>query len=215
MVPEPTSVAAALQAASGDELQLASLPLPSLLNLRGRPEDAEFLSAVEATAGVSLPVSPNRWNRGAHRDALWLGPDEWLLIGQEQDSDVLEESIRRARPADPWLAVVDLTHNFTGFALRGTRTRELLAKGCSLDLHASVFTAGDCAQTLLAGTRVLLRALDNAAVDLMVRNSFAHYTAAWLIDAAAEFGAAGDAATIDVAQGTGAVADGGTVAQRD
>ena len=35
-------------------------------------------------------------------------------------------------------------------SLSGAAVRNVLAKGCSLDLHSSKFRAGKCAQSLLA-----------------------------------------------------------------
>jgi sarcosine oxidase subunit gamma len=75
--------------------------------------------------------------------------------------------------------------------LSGTRSRELLAKGCSLDLRPRSFRAGHCAQTVLAHASVLLQSTDAAPVwRLYVRNSVANYLATWLLDAIAEFRAA-------------------------
>ena len=68
--------------------------------------------------------------------------------------------------------------------------RDVLAKGCSLDLHPTVFGPGTAAQTMLGLAGVVLIALDDAGTDyrILVRASFARYLADWLIDAAEEFG---------------------------
>ncbi len=71
--------------------------------------------------------------------------------------------------------------------------RDLLAKGCSLDLHPTVFRKGTAAQTMLGLAGVVLIALDDAGADyrILVRSTFARYLADWLIDAAEEFGVGG------------------------
>ena len=75
--------------------------------------------------------------------------------------------------------------------LTGSRVRDLLAKGCSIDLHPRVFTPGTAVQTTIGQAGVILLALSDAGDDflVLVRSSFAGYLADWLLDAAQEFGA--------------------------
>ncbi|HET6628427.1 MAG TPA: sarcosine oxidase subunit gamma family protein [Woeseiaceae bacterium] len=182
----PDAIAGELAAASSDAVRIELLPYRSVLNVRG-PATETFVHAVERQSGVALPLAPNRWNGSDRRAAIWLGPDEWLLAAPDGEARALETAIRDACPDEPWLSVVDVSHNYTSFALSGPGTRELLAGGCPLDLHPAAFGAGRCAQTLLAKTRVLLRALDDGnAIELWVRNSFARYTAQWLLASSAE-----------------------------
>ncbi len=177
--------AGALAAVSGDAVRLELVPPRSVLNIRG-PATEMFAGAVEGVFGVVPPLGPNRWAGTRDRAALWLGPDEWLLLASDGSSRALEQSLREVCAEEPWLAVTDLSHNYTTLRLSGCCGRELLAKGCALDLHPTAFQAGACAQTLLARTRVILRAVDDA-IELWIRNSFASYTAQWLLDAAAEY----------------------------
>ena len=76
-----------------------------------------------------------------------------------------------------------------GLRLTGLRVRDVLAKGCSIDLHPRVFGRGRSAQTALGQAGVVLLALSDAADDVvvLVRSSFAGYLADWLLDAALEF----------------------------
>ena len=69
--------------------------------------------------------------------------------------------------------------------------RDLLAKGCPVDLHPSVFDVGQCAQSHLAKAPILLRQVDREPTfEIIVRRSFADYFWTWLEDAAAEYGLA-------------------------
>ena len=170
---------------SGAAVRLEVVPPRTVLNLRG-PATAKFAGAVAAVFGNALPLEPNRWTGTGGRAAIWLGPDEWLLVAPNGASLNVKEELQKATPDEPWLSVVDVSHNYTALRLSGPRVRELLAKGCALDLHGSRFSAGDCAQTLLAKTRVILCAVDDGS-ELWIRNSFAAYTLRWLLDASAEF----------------------------
>ena len=91
----------------------------------------------------------------------------------------------RASFAPDWGSVVDVSANRTVIELSGPRARELLAHGCSLDLHPRSFGPGDCAQTLLAQTAVILWQTDDAPTfKIFVRASFAAHLTRWLADAA-------------------------------
>ena len=59
---------------------------------------------------------------------------------------------------------------------QGETARNLIAKGCPLDLHPRVFAAGRCAQSVLAKADVTLHQLDEEpSYDLFVLCSFADY----------------------------------------
>lgn len=171
---------------SSDALRIEVLPGCSVVNLRGAPADQSLVTDVQRVLGVELPLEPCRWHGDARLAAVWLGPDEWLLVARDEEAGRIEGRVREARPNDPWLSVVDVSHNYTRLSLSGTGIRALLAKGCALDLHPDVFTPGNCAQTLLAACRVLLCAIDAVSFEVWVRNSFARHLAEWLLDAAAE-----------------------------
>jgi sarcosine oxidase subunit gamma len=84
-----------------------------------------------------------------------------------------------------------------GVDLAGPRAAELLAKGCSIDLHPRAFPPGRCAQTLLARANVVVWHLGEPLRDggyrVLTGASFAGYLADWLVDAAGEY--AGQAGT--------------------
>jgi sarcosine oxidase subunit gamma len=73
--------------------------------------------------------------------------------------------------------------------LRGSASREVLGKGCALDLHPRAFGEGAAAQTILGQAGVILLAVDGSASDyrILIRSSFARYLADWLLDAAGEY----------------------------
>jgi sarcosine oxidase subunit gamma len=85
-------------------------------------------------------------------------------------------------------AAVDVSGQRVSLTLRGQHVRDVLAKGCALDLHRTVFRPGSSAQTTLGRAGVALLAGDGPdEFTVLVRQSFAGYLADWLIDAAEEF----------------------------
>lgn len=181
---------AAAEAPARTGITLSERPFRAMLNLRGDPADAGFLSAVRTAAGVELPVEPNTTRRAGSLTALWLGPDEWLLTAPAGEERVLVPAIRAAL-GDRHAAVVDLTESRTVIAVSGAPTRDLLAKGCTLDLHPRAFKVGACAQSGLARAGALLHLVDETPTfEITILRSFADYMWVWLADAAREYGVA-------------------------
>jgi sarcosine oxidase subunit gamma len=179
----------ALAQASSDAVRLAARPALSQIGLRLDPSDADALGAVGRSLGLVLPVEPNRVAGDADGGiaALWLGPDEWLVVAPEAEGAGLLRELGKALGGHH-ASVVDVSAARGVLRLSGLRVREVLAKGCRLDLHASVFKPGQCVQTALARALVLICAVDETPIfDLYVRPSFAHYTTHWLLDAMAEY----------------------------
>jgi sarcosine oxidase, subunit gamma len=165
--------------------RLLEQPFPAQVGLRVAPGSAAA-DRVEAALGVELPLQPNTVSRAGSRHAMWLGPDEWLVVeptGGEADTEAL---LRRALAGEG--AAVDLSANRTVLILAGPDARAVLAGCCPLDLHPSAFPPGACAQTLLSKAQVILQpgeaAADGAPGEyaIYVRPSFAAYVAEWLLD---------------------------------
>jgi sarcosine oxidase subunit gamma len=162
------------------------LPFLTQLNLRADP-DGPAAASIGKALGGALPVVPCTASRFGEVDVLWLAPDEWLLLAPSGQEEALAAAVRREiGEADG--AVTDVSAQRTAVALTGPRAQEVLARGCSIDLHPKATPAGTCVQTLLAQTGVTILVRDESASDflLLVRSSFAEYFAAWLIDACAE-----------------------------
>lgn len=177
-----------LPAAPENGLILAELAVPGQINLRGRPTDTAFLSAVGAVLDCRLPVSPNTVQTAGELTVLWLGPDEWLVL---TPPGVEAEIVVRLREALAGIhaAITDVSGNHARLRLAGSHSREVLAKGCSLDLHPRRFRPGQCAQTLIGRSGVILHLIDDRpSYDLLPCRSFAEYLWMWLSDAMAEYG---------------------------
>ena len=176
------------EASGQSSLQIGERPFQGHVNLRGDAGNDIFLKAVEGVLGCSLPVTPNTVAENANHMVLWLGPDEWLIVTTPDGESAIAASLEAAL-GDMHSSVTDVTGGQTIIRLSGSKARDLLAKGCPLDLHPRVFGPGRCAQTLVAKAMVTIVHVDDAPTfDLVIRRSFADYLRAWLQDAAMEFG---------------------------
>jgi sarcosine oxidase subunit gamma len=175
----------ALRAAANSASQLAvrENALHELTNVRGDSRSPLVRRAVRQVFNVDLPDAPNTVSTGATHAALWLGPDEWLLKSKAPRLPSAERSVR-ARQQDELASVVDVSSGYTVLELAGTRVREILQKGCPLDLHPRVFGIGRCAQSHFFKAGIILRPLRENAYELIVRRSYADYTVRILLDAA-------------------------------
>ena len=181
--------------ATGDAaVRIAERTLPAAVNLRGDRDDPAFIAAVREALGLELPTVPNT---AASKDGLallWLGPDEWLAVGHDAPPEAelrMAASLRDAL-GDLHAAVTEVGESLACIHLAGPKAREVIAKGCPLDLHPRVFGGvGHCAQSHLSKTAITLHQVsEEPAFHLYTRRSFSDYLWRWLEDAGREYGVA-------------------------
>ena len=161
---EPRS-ALGTRAADLAALQAVEVPFLTQIDVRCAPEDAERLG---------FPLLANTVAGDLTRGVLWLGPDEWLVVGLPGAAKATIEELEHGLDGVHH-AVVDVSENRTVLELRGADRFELLATGCSLDLDPrGSWVPGVCAQTMFARAQVILQELEGAT-RVFVRPSFAHY----------------------------------------
>ena len=157
------------------------------INLRGHPGDVAFMEAVAEILGARPPVEANRVCAAGEHNILWLGPNEWLIVTPEGRQGEVEAALAAALEGRH-VSIVDTTDARTTIRLHGANARDVLMKGCPLDLDPRVFGPGQCAQSILARADILVHQLDDAPTyDIYVLCSFARYLWDWLADAAKEF----------------------------
>jgi len=174
----------------GAGIRLAEMPHVGKVVLRGDPDDPDFRAAVRGALELDLPLAPNTSSETPAVCALWLGPDEWLLVCAPGSETTVADTLRDGL-SGRHAAIVDVTDARTLFRLSGARARAVLAKGCALDLHARAFSFGDVSQTMVAKAGVILQqTVDDEeeggpAFDIHVARTFADYLWSWLRDAVA------------------------------
>ncbi|MBY0269927.1 MAG: sarcosine oxidase subunit gamma [Burkholderiales bacterium] len=174
-------LAVPLSAGSGAGITLLERHPLVMINLRG-VADAAFCDAVRAACGAELPVAPNTSGTGPCGEILKLGPDEWLLVA-DAGAAWSEKMII------PGATLTDVSHARVAVRVKGAKTRDMLAKGCAIDLHPRQFPPGTCVQTAIAKINVILHQPQDAdGFVLYAPRSFAGSFWHWLTGSAAEFG---------------------------
>ncbi|MHA6911625.1 sarcosine oxidase subunit gamma [Ralstonia pseudosolanacearum] len=173
------------QARAPEAFMLRERPFLELVNVRGELHDPAFLAAFERVIGCQPPAAPNTVARSAEYDVLWLGPDEWLVRSNGPvRAGVLEAKLAQAVQGS-YAAAVDVGSGYTVVEIRGKRVRDVLTRGCPLDLHPRAFKLGQCAQSHYFKAAIVLIPIGNDTYEIVVRRSFADYFVRIMLDAAA------------------------------
>lgn len=174
-------------AVTGDRgVTLTELPFTTMVNVRVDPVTAAA-DRIGRTLGAPLPLRCGETAVSGAHTVVWLGPDEWLVLSRA-DAGGLTAVLREALDGDPG-SVVDVSANRTVLELGGPSAREVLEKGCPLDLHPRAFGPGRAVSTTVGPIPVLLwQVAEGPTYRLFPRSSFADYLARWLMDAMSEYG---------------------------
>ncbi|MGF9692218.1 sarcosine oxidase subunit gamma [Rhizobium sp. 0TCS1.26] len=146
------------------------------VSLRVRAEDVAALSSV---IGLDLPTTPKTSTSGNGLTALWLGPDEWLLIG-EGESDLM----RTLGGSSVLHSATDVSHRNTAILISGPGAARTLNGGCPLDLSLRAFPVGACARTLFGKIEVVVFRSAEDAFRMECWRSFSDYAFGLLHEAA-------------------------------
>ena len=136
--------------------------------------------------GVPLPESPCRASSVEGRAALWLGPDEQLLLGPAADTQILVAGLATALTGIAH-SLVDVSHRQIALQVSGPHASAILSTGCPLDLDLVEFPVGMCTRTLLGKADIVLWRTGAAEFHLEVWRSFTGYVSALLLEAAQDF----------------------------
>ena len=121
------------------------------------------------------------------RATLWLGPDEYLLLGPVSDSAPDNvAALEQALGGIPH-ALVDVSHRQIALQLSGPHAATILNGGCPLDLSIQEFPVGMCTRTVFSKADIVLWRIANDAFHVEVWRSFTGYVTGLLREIGREF----------------------------
>ena len=163
------------------EATLTMLPAATRISVRAG-------TAAAATLGRALDVLlgsvPGRAVTSRKRAALWLGPDEWLVLAPAATG---LEQLAAASLGGLAASVVDISHRNAAIEVAGPRAAWCISSFNALDLDPRVFPLDGCARTLFGKAEIVLWRTAAQAFRIEVARSFAHYVWACLEEARQEF----------------------------
>jgi sarcosine oxidase subunit alpha len=142
-------------------------------------------TAIGLALGVLLPTVPCRAVISRDRAALWLGPDEWLIVAPDTASNLAVLATKAA--GDHPASIVDVSHRSRTLEITGPRAAWCLNAFCALDLDVQAFPVGMCTRSLLGKADVVLWRIAPEVFHLEVARSFVPYVWACLEEARLEF----------------------------
>jgi sarcosine oxidase subunit gamma len=186
-MPDPARVLplAGFAPLAGPAVQLAPAVPAARFILRAR---GAAVPAVAAPLGMALPVLACRAASVGETAALWLGPDEWLLLAPAAEGAALAAGLETALAALPH-SLVDVGHRQGGILLAGRQATVVLNAGCPLDFDPDAFPIGMCTRTVLAKAEIVLWRTGAQAFRIEAWRSFLPYVWRFLEEAAREFAA--------------------------
>ena len=159
------------------------LPPATRLAVRGV---GDAVPTIGDAFGLAMPKDACTSTSNGSRAALWLGPDEWLLIAPEGEMPALGDWIADALGETP-ASIVDVSDRNIGIAVSGPKAAEAINGFCPLDLDLAAFPVGMCTRTVFGKAEVVLWRTAADVFRIEVWRSFAPYVLGCLEEAMREY----------------------------
>jgi len=159
-------------------INIKELSFVKKINLRLDPNDKDCVSSCSKILGTMLPTMANTYStNAANEKVIWLGPDEWLIVS---DDDAFLKLLNEIRNLEA--SVTDVSENRTIIRISGKYVNVLLSKFLVLDLEKNLSTDSSCAQTLFVKVPVLLVRNRYDAIDIFTNRSHTNYIYNLIVD---------------------------------
>ena len=104
---------------------------------------------------LKFPDAAMQVNSNKDTRILWSGPSNWLLVSTKKD---VLNSIQKICD-DKNFAVTDLSHSRAIIELKGSNSKEVLKKGCPINLNE--FKVNNCANSVFHGITITIDMVSN------------------------------------------------------
>jgi len=169
------------------DLEMREIKPIMKLIIRGKTKD--FITTIGKNLNMLLPTEANTSTSGETLTALWLSPDEWMLVSNEtvsadintyQIEDDLINNISKVNLG----AVTDVSDQFVMINIKGSKVFDLFATGSPFNFNEFKNKKGSVVQTILSHIDVIIHLTEINEVNLLVRRSFSEHLHSWLNDSA-------------------------------
>ena len=104
---------------------------------------------------LKFPEATMQVNSNKDTRILWSGPSNWLLVSTKKD---ILSSVQKICD-DKNFAVTDLSHSRAIIELKGSNSKEVLKKGCPINLNE--FKVNNCANSVFHGITITIDMVSN------------------------------------------------------
>ena len=162
---------------ASNKTSLAPVAAMERVSLRA---DEKATIALGKAIGTTLPVNPSTSTTKAGTTALWIGPDEWLVIAKAGTG--LDAKLNAVK--GHLYSAVSVDHRNTAISVSGANAVETLNSGCPRDLSLEAFPVGACSRTILGKSEIILWRTGESEFQVECWRSFSDYVWKFLVDAA-------------------------------
>ena len=168
------------------EIKFQEIPFMTKINLRGNPNDIDFISSSNKVLNTTLPTTPNTYLNIDSLKIIWLGSNEWLIVDENTNNKkVLFSKLVNSIDSQK-ASVTDVSENRTIIRIMGKKLFTLLAKFLVLDLNKNLADNSSVAQTIFLKVPVLLLRHHThdkePKIDIFTNRSHANYVYKILVD---------------------------------
>jgi sarcosine oxidase subunit gamma len=172
---------------SYSDLEMKEIKPIMKLIIRGKTKD--FITAIGKNLNMILPTEANTSTSDETLTALWLSPDEWMLVSNNEvneDTNTydVEDSLINNISKVNLGAVTDVSDQFVMINIRGSKVFDLFATGSPFNFNDFKNKKGSVVQTILSHIDVIIHLTEINNVNLLVRRSFSQHLYSWLNDSA-------------------------------
>jgi sarcosine oxidase, subunit gamma len=153
-----------------------------MIDLRGLSTDKKFMKAAKDVLGLDLPKAPRTTNTWGDMKALWLSPDQWLILCPGDKTQKLLAELNATLKGIHALAV-DVSDMRAIIRLEGEHARTTVMKGTSIDLTHGDYPPGTIRRMKFAEVGALLHIIEDDVIEVYVFRSYADYAWEFLLKA--------------------------------
>ena len=169
------------------DLEIKEIKPIMKLIIRGKTKD--FTTSIRKNLNMILPIEANTSTSGQTLTALWLSPDEWMLVSNETISEKtntyeVEDNLINNISKVNLGAITDVSDQFVMINIKGSKVFDLFATGSPFNFNEFKNKKGSVVQTILSHIDVIIHLTEINSVNLFVRRSFSEHLNSWLNDSA-------------------------------
>ena len=178
---QPSAVA---PTSAGAAQWLGMLPPAARFVLHG---DSRVRAAAALVWGTAFAQDACRAVVNGERATLWLGPDEYMLLGPVGDSTGTVLTALAESLGEMPHALVDVSHRQIALRVSGAHAATILNGACPLDLAIEEFPIGMCTRTVFSKADIVLWRVAQQVFHVEVWRSFTGYVTGLLREIGREF----------------------------
>ena len=169
------------------DLEMKEIKPVMKLIIRGKTKN--FITAIGKNLNMLLPIKANTSTSGEVLTALWLSPDEWMLLSNKTVSDdtntyEVEDNLINNISKVNLGAVTNVSDQFVMINIKGSKVFDLFATGSPFNFNQFKDKKGSVVQTILSHIDVIIYHTEINEVNLLVRRSFSEHLYSWINDSA-------------------------------